>query len=308
MSLQPPGEPTPGRRDNGLGSAEWGALVDLDPRLSEALLDSLAAEGVPAYVEPALGVDTVSRATTHPGRPLDRLWVDPAYADLARGVVASEVADLTALLAEDEPGATAHGLVRPVPRTAAIRVLSPPVLPGRPTPLPPPVDPPLDPRPDDDEIFRQIVAGFATTSSDPVPPWPVAEDLDPRPLRRTPPTEGPAPKRRRGDVPEVALPEPAPAEAALPGWVEPAALPDDGHYVPPPPPPVPRVRLRTVGSAALLVLGLLLLFAPGLLRLSDTSGVLVLGMACAAGGAALLVNGMRDAPPTDSGPDDGAVV
>ena len=297
MTLQPPGDPTPGRRDNGLGSAEWGALVDVDPRLSEALLDSLAAEGVAAYVEPALGVDTVSRATSHPRRPLDRLWVDPTRADRARGVVASEVADLTALLAEHEPGATAHGLVRPVPRTAAIRVLAPPVLPERSTPVPPAVDPPLVPRPDDDELFRQIVADFAMTSSDPVPPWPVAEDVDPRPTRQTPPEVDP-PARRRHD----------PAQSALPGWLEPEALPDDGHYVPPPPPPVPRARLRTVGSVALLLLGLLLLFTPGLLKLSDTTGVLLLGMACAAGGAALLVNGMRDAPPTDRGPDDGAVV
>lgn len=297
MTLQPPEQPS-GRRDNGLSSAEWGALVDLDPRLSEALLDSLAAEGVPAYVEPALGVDTVSRATSHPGRPLDRLWVDPARADLARGVVTSEVADLTALLAEDEPGATAHGLVRPVPRTAAIRVLPPPVLPGRPAPVPPAVDPPLEARLDDDEVFRQIVAGFASTSPDPVPPWPVAEDLDQPSVRREPPPVSPEPRRRRRDA----------EQEALPGWLEPEALEDDGHYTPPPPPPVPRVRLRTAGSVALLLLGLVLLFVPGLLRLSDTDGVLVLGMACAAGGAALLVNGMRDAPPTDSGPEDGAVV
>ena len=301
MTLVPPGEPAPGRRDNGLTSAEWGALVDLDPRLSEALLDSLAAEGVPAYVEPALGIDTVSRATSHPGRPLDRLWVDPARADLARGVVTSEVADLTALLAEDDPGATAHGLVRPVPRTAAIRVLPPPVLPGRPAPVPPAVDPPLPDHLDDDEVFRQIVAGFASTSSDPVPPWPVSEDLEPPTARRTPavpPADPPfPPRRRRRDV-----------EQGLPDWVEPEALEDDGHYTPPPPPPVPRVRLRTVGSAALLMLGLVLLFVPRLVGLSDTNGVLLLGMACAAGGAALLVNGMRDAPPTDSGPDDGAVV
>src|SRR6476661_3578960 len=105
-----------GRRDNGLQAPEWGALVDVDPRLSEALLDSLAAEGVAAYVEPATDLDSWTRAASLPKRPLDRLWVDPAQAELARGVVSSEVADLTALLAEDEPGATAAGLVRPVPR------------------------------------------------------------------------------------------------------------------------------------------------------------------------------------------------
>ncbi|MCY7365062.1 MAG: hypothetical protein LH469_07110, partial [Frankiaceae bacterium] len=108
--------PARGRRGNGLQSADWGALVDLDPRLSEALLASLASAGVAAYVEPALGSNTFTRAATLPDRPLDRLWVDPSRADSARAVVGAEVADLTTLLAEQDPGATAHGLVQPVPR------------------------------------------------------------------------------------------------------------------------------------------------------------------------------------------------
>src|SRR3954469_11879541 len=96
-------QPPRGRRDNGLSSAEWGALVDLDPRLSEALLDSLAAVGVAAYVGPAGGaIEAVSRAASLPKRPLDRLWVDPTRADEARAVVGAEVAELTALLAEEE--------------------------------------------------------------------------------------------------------------------------------------------------------------------------------------------------------------
>src|SRR3954468_11585759 len=62
-------QPPRGRRDNGLASAEWGALVDLDPRLSEALLDSLAAVGVAAYVEPASGaVNSVGAARAPAGR------------------------------------------------------------------------------------------------------------------------------------------------------------------------------------------------------------------------------------------------
>ena len=302
--------PTPGRRSNGLVSAEWGALVDLDPRLSEALLDSLAAEGVAAFVEPAAGVDTVSRAVTLPKRPLDRLWVDPARADQARVVVAAEVADLSALLAEDEPGATAHGLVRPVPHTAATRVLSPPDLPDPPrraAATPPPTEAPA-PAPvplDDDEIFRQIVAGFADEIAHEVPPWPVTEDLGgqptARPPRRTPdPVDPPAPRSRRRNDPK--------SDEALPGWLEPAALPDDGHFVPPPPPPVPRIRLRTVGASLLLALGLVLLFVPELARQQATSGVLLLGLVMTAGGAGLLVWWMRDAPPDDSGPDHGAVV
>ena len=92
-----------GRRDNGLHSADWGALVDLDPRLSEALLSSLASADVPAFVEPAGGLDARTRAAQLPDRPLHRLWVDPSKADTARTVVAKEVSDLSALLAEREP-------------------------------------------------------------------------------------------------------------------------------------------------------------------------------------------------------------
>jgi hypothetical protein len=304
-----PQPPDGGRRDNGLPSSEWGALVDLDPRLSEALLDSLAAEGVAAYVEPARDVESWTRATVLPKRPLDRLWVNPALADLARGVVTSEVADLTALLAELEPGATAHGLVRPVPRSAAVRVLPPPELPDGPAPeLPPepslptgstsPVVPPVagDPLPSDDELFRQIVAGYADEAADPVPRWPVSEDLDGPPPAR--PAAAPPPRRRRTD--RDADP--------LPGWVEPAPLEDDGHYVPPPPPKLPRPKLRTVGAVLMVLVGFAVLFAPYEIGLDDSVLSILLGLLLAGGGAALLVAWMRDAPPTDSGPDDGAVV
>jgi hypothetical protein len=121
-----------GRRDNGLHSADWGALVDLDPRLSEALLSSLASADVPAFVEPAGDLNAYTRAAQLPARPLHRLWVDPTKADTARTVVAKEVEDLSALLAEREPGATAHGFVQAVPRSAAARVLRPPLLPDPP--------------------------------------------------------------------------------------------------------------------------------------------------------------------------------
>lgn len=286
--------PPDGRRSNGLPSAEWGALVDLDPRLSEALLDSLAAEGVAAYVEPARDLDSYTRATVLPKRPLDRLWVDPSRADLARGVVASEVADLTALLAESEPGATAHGLVRPVPRTAATRVLSPPDLPGPGASLSPDA-PPVGgaATPSDDELFAQIVAGFAQESTDPVPRWPVSEDLG-EPAAREEPV-----RRRRTDAPEPVEP--------LPGWVEPEALADEGHFEPPPPPKVPRPRLRTLLAVSMVLLGLVVVLAPFRIGLDDSPIFLVLGLVLTGGGASLLVAWMRDAP-GHSGPDDGAVV
>lgn len=298
-----PAPPPPGRRDNGLPSADWGALVDLDPRLSEALLSSLAQAGVAAYVEPAGGQNALTRASQLPARPLDRLWVDPVRADAARAVVGAEVKDLTTLLAEQEPGATAHGLVQPVPRSGTHRVLSPPELPGPPAavvPTPPPA--PEDP----DAAWRSIVEGFERSGDSPVPPWPVSEDVDPpKPPRRLPGSrpersgEPAAPRRRRGDD-----------DDALPDWVEPDALEDDGHYVPPPPPPVPRLAPRKLAAVAAILVGILLVFVPSVLDPFQLSrgGVSGFGLLLLLGGAAALVVLMRDAPPHDSGPDDGAVV
>ncbi len=330
-----PADPA-GRRANGLQASDWGALVDLDPRLSEGLLDRLADAGVAAYVEPATAVDTVHRAVTMPPRPLDRLWVDPSRADSAREVVASEVADLTALLAEDDPGATAHGLVHPIPRSAARRVLPPPALPGPPAPptasppnggpapseprsdlpVPPvagagPVGPgqPSDPFSDDD-VFAELVRRF---HSDEVFQREGQResrrerrdqngDAGPRGSGEQDQPRSGAPARRR---PDPAAEPPAAATPMLPSWVEPEPLDDDGHFVPPPPPPVPRIRARTVAAVASVVLGLLVLFAPAVLGLSATGGVGVVGLALLAGGAGALVWWLRD---SSGGPDDGAVV
>ena len=310
-----------GRRDNGLHSADWGALVDLDPRLSEALLSSLASADVPAFVEPAAGSDAWTRAAQLPDRPLHRLWVDPSKADTARSVVAKEVEDLSALLAEREPGATAHGFVQAVPRSAAARVLRPPLLPdppGRgPEPAPPAQDasaaqeePTAEPSPtggppadDTDAVWRQIVADFGKDADGPVPPWPVSEDVEPRRprLRPTrPERSGDDPPRRRRTDPR---PEPV---APLPDWVEPEAVEDDGHYVPPPPPPVPRLAPRKLAAALALLAGLLLMIDPGLLLQPETTGWRTFGVLLTVGGAAALVWLMRDTPP--GGHDDGAVV
>ena len=317
--------PPAGRRDNGLPSSEWGALVDLDPRLSEALLSSLFDAGVAAYVEPAGGQHAITRASQLPARPLDRLWVDPVRADAARAVVFAEVSDLTTLLSEQEPGATAHGLVQPVPRSGTHRVLAPPELPGPPvTPVPPAppaaaptaptapasstADPstaaPVPAAEDPDAAWLAIVEGFDREADHPVPPWPVTEDVDPprRPSASRPERSG-EPRRRRGDDAEG-------EDAALPGWVEPEALDDEGHYEPPPPPPVPRLAPRKLAAVAGMLLGLALLLRPSLVGPFQLSpaGVFVVGLTLVLGGAATLVLLMRDAPPTDSGPDDGAVV
>jgi hypothetical protein len=76
-----------GRRDNGLDAAGWRAIEDLDPRVSEEVLDTLGARGIAAYVQPAMDVDPVTRSATVPSRPSDRLYVDRAQVEAARDCV-----------------------------------------------------------------------------------------------------------------------------------------------------------------------------------------------------------------------------
>jgi hypothetical protein len=91
---------------------------------------------------------------------------------------------------------------------------------------------------------------------------------------------------------------PAPHETAI------LDLPDE-HFEPPPPPPLPAPSPASLYAVLLVVAGVLLVGAPGLLRLSTDLG-LVLGVAAIAGGMAMLVSRMRDRSDDDG--DDGAVV
>jgi hypothetical protein len=182
---------------------------------------------------------------------------------------------------------------------------------------------------DPDELFKQIVAGFELSSDSPVPPWPVSEDLSkdvgagpsrspersgrgddgdrvPRLRRRTDHGESTGDRTRDGGPRDGDTGD-------LPAWLEPDAVEEEearaeSHFVPPPPPALPRVRPRTALSAFAVVLGLLLSFAPALLRQAETFGTLMAGLGLMLGGGFGLVSAVRDAPPTDSGPDDGAVV
>jgi hypothetical protein len=96
-----------------------------------------------------------------------------------------------------------------------------------------------------------------------------------------------------------------PSDAPPPVPHEPSVLdrPDE-HYEPPPPPPLPAPAPASLYAVLLIVAGVVLIGAPGVLRLSADMG-LVLGVAVIAGGVAMLVTRMRDR--SDDG-DDGAVV
>jgi hypothetical protein len=139
------------------------------------------------------------------------------------------------------------------------------------------------PTPQVDEVaWQQIVSGFATTADE---PQPRADDLpqdltDVRGLREeeTPPAE-PHPLVR-----------------------------DDDDYIPAPPPPPPHLdwisRLAWTGVFG----GPLLLLAAALLSWTPPGFIVMLCVLGFVGGMTTLVVRMKDHPPHDGGPDDGAVV
>ncbi|MEN3309646.1 MAG: hypothetical protein V7603_5848 [Micromonosporaceae bacterium] len=77
-----------GRRDNGLVASAYAAAGDVDPRVGEHLLDVLGLRGIAAYLQPAADLHPITRTTTLPSPPSDRLWVDRAHLDTARDYLA----------------------------------------------------------------------------------------------------------------------------------------------------------------------------------------------------------------------------
>lgn len=139
-----------------------------------------------------------------------------------------------------------------------------------------------------DLAWQEIVAGFDRPAAEAVPRWPALEDL---------PAHEPA-----EPLTEPAEPLTGPATGVRP------PRDDEEHYVPAPPPPLPRPD--TVGRFAWAgALG-----GPLLLVLATLAGIRLPGWAGAlaviafVAGFVTLIARMPDRPPTDTGPDDGAVV
>ncbi|HKS99158.1 MAG TPA: DUF308 domain-containing protein [Rugosimonospora sp.] len=87
-----------GRRDNGLIAAAYAAAGDVDPRVGEHLLDVLGLRGIAAYLQPAADLHPITRTTTLPSPPTDRLWVDREHLATARDYLAQlTTADVTDL-------------------------------------------------------------------------------------------------------------------------------------------------------------------------------------------------------------------
>jgi hypothetical protein len=153
-----------------------------------------------------------------------------------------------------------------------------------------------------DEIaWAGIIADFDAPTDEPVARWPASEDVDDETAEGA--SAGPdvgfdrlrdavAPSAPAADPPETYRPAPF----------------DEGHYEPPPPPPLPRTdavgRFAWAGA----------LGGPGLLFFATAAGIDLAGwvgvgaLLAFVAGFVTLVARMKDRPPTDTGPDDGAVV
>ncbi|MFL6073089.1 MAG: hypothetical protein ACJ73S_06785 [Mycobacteriales bacterium] len=294
-----------GRRDNGLEARSYASLGDVDPRIGEHLLDALYVHGIAAYLEPTSDLDAISRATSLPRRPVDRLWVDRGRLADAKQLLAASGAEP---LGEPEPPATSGGSRGPRGPRGSHGSHGPhgPV--------------------DEDAAWRQIVANFgADDPADGDPPWPAREDLPPGadPVAGVD-TDGPdGPDDGTLDIDKKSMrgltgrdelrsggwrdPD-TPLMSALDGDLDGPRGPEDEeeHYIPPPPPPVGRAAPQTVVAILAILAGGLLLIDPGLVGLGADASSFLLAVAALVLGVGMLVWRLRDV--RDDDPDDGAVV
>lgn len=143
-------------------------------------------------------------------------------------------------------------------------------------------DEPSGPDPAADE-FEAIVAGWRREGA--VPTWP-RDERPPTEPPRTPPFPVPA----IDAAPPVHRPhEPEPERFE--------------HFVPPEPPPLPRIGPPAAVGITLLVLGLTLVIAPGVVGISNVYG-LPLGLLALASGLGWLVLRLWPAPPDERDEDD----
>jgi hypothetical protein len=278
-----------GRRDNGLDAADYAAAGDVDPRVGEHLLDVLALDGIAAYLQPSADLNPILRATTYPGRPTDRLYVDRTHLTEAR-------ATLNRLT----------GGVSPIP--PASRGDNRPDAGGS--------------QRDVDTEWAKIIAGFHQPTDPTAAPWPAAETLAPDPTRPPDsdqpssdqrPAEPPKPlqsatdfsgitlNRRRTDNPEPSL---------IDGFDTFGADldDDDERYIPPPPPPLPHISKYAIAGILGIIIGFVLFLRPGLIPI-DRDFVTLLGFSAVIGGAVTLVWRLRSGDEDDDDDlDDGAVV
>jgi hypothetical protein len=264
-----------------LDAAEYAVAGDVDPRVGEHLLDVLAAGGIAAYLQPAADLNPVTRTTTIPATPTDRLYVDRTHLQTARDYLAQ-------LAAEEQPAAPA--------RAGAHEGTH-----GN--------------EPDVEAAWAEIIAGYHT-QADPTAtaPWPAAEEV-----RRPDGTEEPADAseppadRRAGGSASGLVDGRAATESSLLDGLDTfgAGLPEaddaDEGYTPPPPPPLPSVSKYAVIGVLAIVAGFVLFIEPALLPLGGNLSMVV-GFVAILVGFVMLVWRLRPGDDDDIDPDQGAKV
>jgi hypothetical protein len=297
------GNPRHGRRDNGLYAANYAPVADVDPRVGEHLLDVLGNRGIAAYLQPSSDQNPVTRLTTLPGRPTDRLFVDRSELDTAREfleILANDADELNSLAAEADRADAADDTDEATARAATSTTRTS----GDTTRTSGDATRTSD---EFEDAWASIVAGFHQTTGAGPAPWPAIEDI------------GPATPVKDKETPE-------PKE--YPRWTGPAADAsdagsildgldafgtglddDDEDFHPPVPPPLPRLAAITVLGILGVLAGIVIVIEPDLLPLDSTTAE-ILGCLCLVGGAIALIGRLRSGT-DDDGPDDpdhGAVV
>jgi hypothetical protein len=269
-----------GRRDNGLDAADYAAAGDVDPRVGEHLLDVFAADGIAAYLQPSADLNPILRATTFPGRPTDRLYVDRAHLAEARATLNRLTGGVSPI-----PPAPRHDTS---PGAGASQH-------------------------DVDAEWAKIIAGFNTTVDPTAPPWPAAEGDDPTRAPELPETrpDPPKPLQSATDFSGISLNRrPTDADPSLLDGLDTFGTgiddDDDERYIPPPPPPLPHISKYAIAGVVAIIIGFILFLRPSLLPI-DRDLVTLIGFSAVIGGAATLVWRLR-ADNDDDDFDDGAVV
>ncbi|MDG4796497.1 DUF308 domain-containing protein [Micromonospora sp. WMMD1082] len=275
-----------GRRDNGLDASEYAIAGDVDPRVGEHLLDVLAAGGIAAYLQPSADLNPVTRTTTVPARPVDRLYVDRSHLSTARDYLSQLADENGGGRSGEEPDIDAEW------ERIVAGFHTSPSSGDHPWPAAEDVD---------DPAGRGGGTATATRPGTDEPAGPTATDV-----RRLP---------YAADVSGVSIGR-GPRDGEGPSLLDgldtfgtdlPDDPSDDERYVPPPPPPLPRVSKYAVAGVLAVVLGFVLFLFPDLLP-ADQGIVTLLGFTGILAGFVTLVWRLRPGDAEDRDPDDGAVV
>jgi hypothetical protein len=270
------GEARHGRRNNGLYAAEYAAVGDVDPRVGEHLLDVLGNRGIAAYLQPTADQHPITRLTTLPSRPTDRLYVDRAEVSTARKfldmVASDDIAPTTPTARSgrdfDEAWESIVAGFHAGPSSG-------------PTPWPA-----------SEEIGRRP-RGAGTAAGD------GADDGD-----RDAGTESADVPEPPTDTGRVLWRSTGSDSSLLDGFDQLGLdLPDDDaeDYQPPPPPPLPRVSSATIIGALLLAAGIAMILAPDVFPMG-AAGTAAIGGGCLLGGAITLLSRLR--PGDEDEPED----